>query len=208
MAEVIDRPPFNELDRYAMFTPTPGAENRRAKLAWVVFKSCPRISVSTNNPSDELKTSINAPMSPETFRFFIDQFLHIIKNEPNGTKDVLGCSRGVMVDGKMTGDKVLVSELFFGKDAEGKCWICVKAEGRPEIQFYFGLSEYHSFKTSAGPISEGKMSQMVAEATLKSVCEVITPMTGELRKPLPPRTFGTSAPAKPESDKSFDDIDF
>ena len=209
MSEIDEKPTFNELERYTMFTASPGVENRRAKLAWVEYNGNLRVSVSPNNPNDKSQLSINAAMDPVTFEFFLSQF-ETICNGPNGAKDKIPCKRGEVVDGKTTGKKFLLSDLFFGKDDEGKCWISVKTEDRPEIMFYFAMSDYHEYKSSRGPVSEADMSKMIALATIRCLRTVMIPLTNKFRKPAPPKTGASNGTYKkpPAPAQEFRDVDF
>lgn len=207
MTEQVERPKFNELAKFAMFTPTPGVENKRAKLAWVVRDGFPRISVNSNNPSDKVNAPISAAMNPETFMAFLDELIKIA-NGPNSTKMQIECYTGLRGEGALPGDKVLASNLWFGKDDDGMVWISVTAKDRPQIKFEFQISDYHVFRRPSGALSKSEASVIQACAVANSLKMIFPPFFNTFRQP----GQGFQRSAKPDapfkSSGEFEDIQF
>jgi hypothetical protein len=203
-------PTFNELAKFSMYTPSPGAEGKRAKLAWVVRDGNPRISVSTFNPSDTVKAPINAAMNPETFEIFLNEFERIIRSE-KPEKMKIDCLRGVRggEDNRVT-EKVLDSELWFGKDDEGVAFISVISGTRPKIKFEFNISDYHKIHRSSGPITKAEASCLQALATVQTIRRVFTQYYREFRQKFASASYPakTTTVATTEGSTNFADIDF
>ena len=201
-----ERPQFNELERFSLFTPTPGVQGKRAKLSFVEFNNNARISVFTNHPDDAGKVPISAPMGPDTFLMFLETFETIV-NGPNDRKGMIECYKGEIVDGKSTGNKFLSSTVYYGKDAEGLVYILVKAEGRPEVQFHFGLSDYHVLKLSDGSATPAFLSQCHARGIIFALRDTFTRLCSGFRKPGPSANSGQQK-MTPAKKTEFEDIDF
>lgn len=168
--QVVERPAIKEFLKFMMFTPTPGAPTKRAKLAWSVRDGNPRITVFTNDPNDKTAYGIiSCPMNPETFISFIDLFQSVANGE-NNVKYKIDCMTAKRdQEGKMM-EKTLLSELWFGKDEQGVCWISALAPGRPKIRFNFAISDFHRiYKPDGNPLSEGEASKLQLKAVLNSV---------------------------------------
>ncbi len=203
--ETTTRPAFNELAKFVMFTPSPGVEGRRAKLAWVVRDGNPRISVSTNNPSDNARTPINAAMNPETFEIFLNEFERVITSEKS-EKVKIDCFKGVRdQEGKVI-DKVLDSELWFGKDDDGIVFISVISGERPKIKFEFNISDYHKIHRSTGPITKKEASCLQALAVVQTIRRVFSNFYQEFRQKQQFKSFENTATFGKKGGTDFEDI--
>ena len=202
------QPAFNELAKFSMFTPSPGTDNRRAKLAWVVRDGNPRISVSTFNPSDTSKAPINAAMNPETFEVFLNEFERIIRSDIN-EKMKIDCFKGIRNEDNRVTEKILDSELWFGKDDEGVAFISVISGNRPKIKFEFNISEYHKIHRSGNPITKAEASCLQALAVVQTIRRVYTQYYREFRQKQPGfKSFDSNIPVVKEGSSSFEDINF
>lgn len=162
-----DKPKIEEFYKFSMFTPAPGAEGKRSRLAWSIRDGSPRISVFTNIPNDtQQKGIISAPMNPETFFAFLNMFEKICTGD-NNYKMKLDCFTAYKdKDGNMQ-EKTLLSEVWFGKDEQGICWISLLAPNRPKIRFNFFISDFHRFfKQDGNPLNENESSMLQAKATI------------------------------------------
>jgi hypothetical protein len=167
--ELQQRPQIHDLNKIMMFTETPGAPGKRSKLAWSVRDGAPRLTVFTNDPKDQVNKGIMyAPMNPETFYAFMDLFEQVTKS-PSGTKykiDCLTSSRDQAGNIKQD-EKVLLSEIWFGKDDAGLIWLSCVAPNRPKIKFTFKVSDYHRIFKDGNPLSESEASCLQAMATIR-----------------------------------------
>lgn len=196
---------FTDFPRLSLFTETPNQPGRRARLNFGAFNHNPRITVFSGIATD--KDPITAPMDIPTGLMFLDRLEAVVRG-PNGGKGTLGCYRGEFKDGKNTGNKLHMSDIFFGKDEEGKVWILLKKEGKPEIQFYFGLSAYHSLRVSGGQLTEGDTSCFMALGHIRALRKIFSDLADKpMIKPAgQPGTGGRQADSSSAS--SFSDIGF
>ena len=216
MSEQNAKPQFEaiELDKFAMFMPV--QNNQRARLNWGLYRGNPRITVFPNTPDDTVKSPITAAFSPEEFGVFIQMFEEIVKGPVNVKTKVDCYSRRWSEDGK-PGEIFLRSEVFYGKDQDGICWISVVDGNRPKIKFEFRISEYHKFyKVNGEVLTETEGSCRRALSTLHGVRDVCLTYAREKREPYVKPAGGqkgsykgkSNAPkATGDSFDSFDSID-
>lgn len=199
--------PFKQLEKFKMFTKSPGSDTQRSSLSWSTYRGNPRATVFTGVPNDG-KGVLHAAMNPETFLIFLDLFEKIAKTEKED-KIKLECSTIVK-----TGDskeKVHVSDLWFGKDAEGVMWISVVAENRPKIKFEFRISDFHKFTHGNGqPLTNSEGSCLQALACARALREVIIPHMADVKSNMGAEKKENPSGAKPKasSTESFRDLNF
>lgn len=205
---------FKELEKFQLFTETPGVAGKRSRLGYSSYRGNPRISVYTNVPNDTGKGMINAAMNPETFLAFLDLFEQVAKGNAE-TKFKIECyTIQRAVEGQETSkEKILASELYFGRDSNGIIWISVTAPNRPRIKFDFKLSDFHKiFKEDGKPLSDTEGSSLQAMATITALRSVFLGHMSDLRPPYTPNKdgagMGSRAPAKAVTSAGFDDITF
>lgn len=156
-----------DFERLQMWTATPGAAGKRAKLAFGVRDGNPRVTVFTNDPNDKISNGIiYAAMNPETFYTFLELFNNVIRAKEE-TKYKISCYGTRWENDKPTKDKILISDLCFGRDADGIIWICLIAENRPKIKFEFSISDYHLLYDAHGQqFDKSQASRLEATAKL------------------------------------------
>lgn len=156
-----------DFERLQMWTPTPGAAGKRAKLAFGIRDGNPRVTVFTNDPNDKINNGIiYAAMNPETFYSFLELFEATIRSKEE-IKYKISCFGTRWENDKPTKDKILISDLCFGRDSDGIIWICLVAENRPKIKFEFTISDYHHIYDGAGnQFDKSKASHLEAKAKL------------------------------------------
>ena len=209
------KPKINELNKFTIFANAPGAEGRRSRIAWSIRDGNPRITVYTNIPSDNVNYGIiSAPMNPETFYAFLELFEKVIHGESD-VKYKIECYTSIPdKDGKYT-DKTLLSDVIFGKDANGVVWISVVSGNRPKIKFELKISDYHKiFHGNGNVFTESEASALQAMALVKALRATYYQYTNGFRQP----GNGTnSVSAKPSAatyssnntqDNKAKDIDF
>lgn len=189
---------FKELDKFGMYTDAPGAEGRRSRLVFSSFRGNPRITVFTGIPNDSGKGVINAPMNPETFLIFLNMLESVAKDSKEA-KNKIACDTTVKTtDGETqqrNQQRMALSDVFFGKDAEGVMWVSVIAEGRPKIKFEFTVSDFHRiYKGDGTQISKGEASSLQALAMIDALRMIFITHASELRPPYQP---GMNAKTKP-----------
>ncbi len=203
-----------DFQRLSMWTPTPGVENKRARLSFGILDINPRVSIFTNNPEDTIgKGIIAAPMNPETFFTFLNRLEAISKGEA-GKKEKIECYQGK--------ERVKISDLVFGKDDEGFTWISVIAPNRPNIKFVFEMSDWHTIQRGDGTkFTPSECSTLEALAKIQVLRGIYNQYFAEvLKTPRPDYnnargnnqkksgSFEKKAPAAAPSGLDFSDIDF
>lgn len=208
---------FKELDKFQMFTDAPGAEGKRSRLVWSSYRGNPRVTVFTQVPNDTNKGILNAAMNPETFLVFLDMLEQVArKNEECKYKlaNYTLIRTGEDDNRKQRGEKVLASDLWFGRDNGGLVWISVVAENRPKIKFDFKISDFHKlYKGDGNALTDAEASSLQALAVIRALRDVMMMHMGELRQrpdaPAPrqgARSYDNSS-SKP-ANKGFDDLNF
>lgn len=177
-----------EFDKLQMFTPCPGVEGKRSRLTWNMRMGYPRITVFTNDPNDTtMKGVIYAAMDPTTMFAFFDLMGKVIKSQDE-LKFKIDCFTTKYVDNQPTSDRVLSSELWFGRDKDGIIWMSVIAPGRPKIRFNFRISDYHGIYRGDGtPINESESSVIAAAASIAVLRTVFGGMLTRVFENPPPR---------------------
>ena len=158
-----------DLDKLTMYAPTPGVEGQRAKLAWGIRMGYPRLTVFTNDPADKENQGgiIRAPMDPKTFMAFLDLMRGIIRSSDEAKPRKIDMFTAKYENDRPTREKELVSELWYGRNADGIIWISVVAPNRPKIVFHFTVSEYHAFyKPSGEAFTPAEASSLAASAAI------------------------------------------
>ncbi len=157
-----------EIPRSRMFgNPMPGS-NRSPQLAWCIYKANPRISVFVNGPQDTAgKGIISAPMDPTTMMVLLDDMLKIADG-PNGVSDKMTCFTTSRETGNGAGapEKILLSEVHYGKDENGIVWIGLVAKDQPKIRFPFRMSDWHELYFGDQPATEASASVARAKGAI------------------------------------------
>lgn len=178
---------IHDFERLQMWTPTPGAAGKRAKLSFGIRDGNPRITVFTNDPNDKISSGvIYAAMNPETFYMFLKLFGDVV-NAKEEVKYKIQCFGTRWENDKPTKDKLLISDLCFGRDAEGMVWICLIADNRPKIKFEFNISDYHLLLDGEGKqFDKPRASRLEAAAKLALLHQVYgIAITKNLENPTP-----------------------
>lgn len=203
--------PFKELEKFQLFTETPGVPGKRSRLGFSSYRGNPRITVFTNVPNDTGKGVINAPMNPETFLVFLDLLEKVALN-PAESKHKIDCWTVMRAaEGQEANrEKTLLSELYFGRDAAGLIWISVTAPNRPRIKFDYRISDFHKiYKGDGTQLTEGESSTLQAMATIRALREVMIVHMSELKPPyIPGEKPAAKTYNKPSENKDFDDLNF
>ncbi len=195
------RPKIISLERYSLFASSTGG-NSRAKLVWGIRDGNPRIAVFTNDPTDTVKSGvISAPMDPITFYTFIEM-LKRAATASGETKYKLDCFTTRRDESGAAIEKVLLSEVYMGKDSDGCVWMSVVEGSRPKIKFIFTISDYHKlYKTDGTELTKAEYSTVVALATINSILPIYEKYMQEANEEqrLRPRVKGAFNKNKPQS---------
>lgn len=156
------------------------AQGTKAVLSWGLFGENPRIIVTTNVDADQgiNRGKIVAPMDPETFSAMVDMIKKAESYEP-------GWKVKIPVSNKYNGDQryediTHINDIILGKDPDGAFWIKVSENGRPEIKFYFGPSEYlHFVKADGTPYNRVEHSIIYAVADAEMLRQVMSRLMAE-----------------------------
>lgn len=174
---------IQEMNRYGMFTPAPGVEGKRSRLAWGVLYDNPRITVFTNIPNDK-NGVISAPMNPEIFFTLLDSIEKVALGE-NNNKGYIECYTAPKTDnGRQSNERILLSQVWYGKDENGIVWICLIAADRPKIKFEFKISDFHKiFKGDGTQLTESEGSVLECIAKTRGLRAAYQQLCGKLRDP-------------------------
>jgi hypothetical protein len=206
---------FKELEKFQLYTETPGVSGKRSRLTFSSYRGNPRITVFTNVPNDTGKGVLYAAMNPETFLIFLD-LMEKLAREPKEDKFKIDCSTILKAaEGEeRSNEKTLLSELYCGRDANGVIWISVISPNRPKIKFEYKVSDFHKIYHGDGrPFTEQELSSVQAMATIRALREVMIAHMGEIKPPYVPGSNGNQAKSAPAaaskvSTSGFDDISF
>jgi hypothetical protein len=177
----------NALDnrKLHLSTPCPTAKGKWSSFQVNVFTADktgepnPRITVFTNDPEDSGEKNgygkIQANLDPVVFYALMEKLSDIV-NGPIGTEDKVKCENKnfTFPGGKRSEEPSVVSEIHFGKDADGSCWISVTARDRPRIKFPFGPNDFHSlFHRGGEQFSKGESSVLWARGWIRLMTQLI-----------------------------------
>lgn len=163
------------LDRYTLYSNSAAPNGRKARFVWSVREGAPRVTVFTNDPNDsDPKQMISAPLDPVTFMSIMD-LINKVSVAKEETRYVVDCMVAVRdSEGKVI-DKTVLGQLAVGRDGQGLVWISFIAEGRPKIKFIFTSNNMAIFKKADGTaMSEGEISALTAQATVRCLVPVMT----------------------------------
>ena len=137
-----------ELDKLALYTKPASPEDKTAKLIWSVVFNNPRITVYTNKKEAMNKDNdwgrIIARLDIMV-AFSIIEALKAIGDKENGERVVIKNMNYPIVNNTRSDTAMHVNDIIVGKDKEGIVWLSVIQEGKPNIKFNIGLSDYHEF---------------------------------------------------------------
>lgn len=164
-----------DLEKFAMFAPTPGVEGRRARFIWGIRESNPRLTVFTGDPKDVGAAGIlTAPMDPTTFFMFLTQLEAAARSQGPTNATITNLTSRRDESGRQT-PKTPLSDLKFGKDEKGMVYIAITVTNRPEIRFYFDIYEYHLFyKADGSAMGAAEGSALSALATITALRGIYT----------------------------------
>lgn len=163
----------NALDnrKLGLSTKCPTDSSKWSSLMWGIYTNQPRITVYTNDPSEQgawHKGKIEAKLDAPTFFAFM-KVIRMVIDAPLDTKYKIENKNFIFPGGKRSESPVHVSDLWAGKDKDGVIWIGVMAVGkdkdRPKIKFpIINPSEYHNLYHGDGtPFTQEECSKMYAE---------------------------------------------
>ena len=127
----------------------------------------PQITVFPNHDNGSGVSVIGAGLDINTFGLVLKSLEYLItlqgedQIEIENKRDIPKEKR---TDPKVT--KQVVSKIQMGKEADGKVWISVLDNVKPnapKIRFYFGINYYHTIRSKSG-LTPGQFSQMQAAA--------------------------------------------
>lgn len=204
-----------------MWAPSPGTDNKFAKLSWGISGVNPRITVFTNNPADTgpgiVNSVISAPMNLVTMLTFLSHLENCVKSSTE-IKGRIACYTMKWENGLRTNEKILLSEVWFGRDAEGLIWISLISPNRPQIRFVFSISDYCVITKSDGTTTtNAENSQISALATITALRSSYSAIAGDGFANAPGQPAKTDLINEPKNDwdtspsgsvnqKAFDDI--
>lgn len=146
-AEVFSRPNsdarIHDFEQFTLWTDTPGRPNFRSRMAFGERNGAFRLTVFTN--FEEGAKIVFVGMAPEVFYEFIERFRAIARG-PNDKKDHIANLGKTDPALPLNPANVSVrNTLWFGKDAEGICWIGIEQPGVKNIRFTILCNEWHYF---------------------------------------------------------------
>lgn len=160
----------NALDnrKLNLSTKCPADQTKWSSLIWGIYANNPRITVYTNDPSDQGESKgygkISANLDLPVFYMFLAKLSEVI-DAKDEIKFKFENKNFIFPGGKRSEKPVTTSELWVGKDKDGIVWISVTAHNRPKIKFPFCPSDFHFLLNGDGsPVSAAEVSCLCAKA--------------------------------------------
>jgi len=178
-----------QLDKLALSAPCPSAQGKYSKLIWNISTAKngmnPRIVVYTNDPSEaneRHRGQISANLDLPAFYAMLQLLYKLADADPETVLEpyILQNSNFTFPGGKRSAEPSVVTELRFGRDKAGVCWISVldvTNQNRPKIKFEFMPSRFHKFINRAG---EELSKQAVSAATVKGYVKILENMLTQI----------------------------
>lgn len=133
--------------KLGLSAPCPSAKGKWSSLTVGLVSNNPRFTIYTNDPEDKTdRDGRPVPITGNVDSPVFFQFLERAKRVAEGPADVKFKVEnwGFAWFGKERAkEKSVLSELHFGKAADGALWISVTMKDRPRIQFKFGQNDFH-----------------------------------------------------------------
>lgn len=163
-------PVFRNLYNYTMFAPAIEEGGKQARLSVSFMDNRPRFTLYTNVSTDEHKGIASVGYYADLFFGILDEFDKVLDMEPGMMIPIRNYTDVRTDEGKRTGEKIIASQLNFGKDETGVLYLQLVAQGRTKFKFQFKLSDYHQiFTADKKPFTEEEGSKLVARGWLKGV---------------------------------------
>lgn len=161
---------IKQLAKYNMFaTKAINLGGKLPTLTWAIRDFNPRITVWFNLKKEENTYKypfISAPMDPQTTFILLNKLQEVARGGDGVSYKIQNDTRFRNDDGT-SGDKVLLSETYIGKNDKGICWISLKAPGSPDIIFEFNTSFYHRIiKEDGTSLDTKELSKLQTLATV------------------------------------------
>lgn len=132
-----------------MYAEAPGVTTK-ARLVWGLRNSEPRISVFIPKSGDEKAEIISAPLGVYGMMMLLEGMAGMV-DAPEDTKAKVDCRTSIRdEDGKTTKETRVQSEVWYGKDKDGYCWISIVEGDKTRIKFVWSLWDFHVFYHSNG----------------------------------------------------------
>lgn len=166
---------FNRLTLYGQ--PVEGGKTPRLVVG--LFDGNPRFVVRTGDPNDEKVNygQIVSAVDAFTFQLVADLITQAVKAD-NGFREKV-VNKSSWKNGEKLEQPAIVNSIIVGKDSEGCVYISLHEEGRPNIRFFFGPSQWHHLvKSDGSPVSKPEMSVMYASAYAKAITSVMACVIG------------------------------
>ncbi len=167
MSDYGNRPPIKKHvlhnRKLGLSAPCPSAKGKWSSLTVGLVSNNPRFTIYTNDPEDKTdRDGKPVPITGNVDAPIFFQFLRRAELVAQGPVDVKFKieNEGFQWFGKERAkEKSVLSELHFGKDKDGVCWISVTMKDRPRIQFKFGQNDFHHWYHGDGtPFSPEEVS--------------------------------------------------
>lgn len=152
----------------------------------------PGITVYTGDPNDKDNNygRIQAKFGALDLILHLEQLDMVIKSKEPIT---MACVCKGMRGGQGNMKQMDVAEVEVGKRADGVMYICVRDlenRNRPEIFFSFSPSRFHTYTVNGEPMTEAKMSVMVAKGIHRLVGDAIVAIGKDTYKHPEPKQQG------------------
>lgn len=135
---------YVNFDKLTLYTNVENSEPpSRARLVWSTRNNNPRITLFYKN-KDGLR-NVAGGFDQVTFLTVLNHMEEMIKNGVE-TKQVVRN----FIKNKETGNMDIMSELWYGLNAEGVLWLAVTSEKHPRIKFEVRKSDWHLFLGNDG----------------------------------------------------------
>lgn len=178
-----------DFQQYTLYTTPVEGSQKRPMMKFGERNGAPRITVITNSGKDP--KAISAGFSPDVFEIFLSEFESIAKEGAPGLSAALdNFQKDPTFEGRVSNfddvPKIVKNTLYFGKDAEGVCWLAL-GQKDDKIVFRILPSSWHAFRFNDGrEMTKAKASEIWAVALAVSLRRSLSRFTGRLAVPFVP----------------------
>lgn len=176
MAEMPPRPKYFDIDRFARFTnPYSESPRTRAKLTVTFREDLFLFTCYTNDPqadrndkAKQLEGIISFPLSLERLKMFKQDF-ELIAKGPSDKRMKLEHYRRAA--NEPTSPLELSSELWWGKDKDGICWMSVTGPNRAKIKFPIQMGNNYKRYKSDGTLASPEETSVFETLAILEILE-------------------------------------
>lgn len=184
--EVFSRPNsearIHDLEQFTLWAETPGRPNFRSRMTFGERNGAFRLTVFTN--FEEAPKVLFVGMSPDVFYEFVERFQTIARGPADQKDHIANLGKADNSLPMGPANMAVRNTLWFGKDAEGVCWLGIEQPGVKNIRFTILCNEWHYFyHTDGRQMTPQEASARRTVAILGAVKDAMSNFIGRIRPP-------------------------